>query len=167
MPSHTVKVYQYLLKLKGWRLQKQKQNTYRHRIRMREKGGSLNFNFILLPSPMVNKNWVYQHIIYCTVYLRKNDAVYDWNFLWTSFICSLLNCEYCCSQVTPSFLLLAISSICSLILGYALEAYLTHTLQSLEIIFWLVILLCQIFQVFSHCTQKTQSLIIFKERYLM
>ena len=45
------------------------------------------------------------------------------DFLLTSFVYSLLNCEYSCSQVAPSFL--AISSICSLILGYAVRIF--HT----------------------------------------
>ena len=35
--------------------------TRQHWIRMRENGGSLDFNFILLLNPAVDENWVYQH----------------------------------------------------------------------------------------------------------
>ena len=36
-------------------------NTHRHRIRMRENGGSLDFNLISLLNPAVDKNWVCRH----------------------------------------------------------------------------------------------------------
>ena len=51
-----VQYYQNLLK--GRILRNRKQNKRRHRIRMRENGGSLDFNFISLLNPVVDENWV-------------------------------------------------------------------------------------------------------------
>ena len=132
-----------------------KKNVCRQRIWTRESDGSLNFTFISLPSPAVDENWglpIYRLLHNLS---SENDAVYDWNFLWTanslnlmfplfsvpfwllflcadflltSFICSLLNCEYCSSQVTPSFL-----AVCSLILEYAVHIF--HTTDAKYVMF--------------------------------
>ena len=57
--SLTVRINQNLLKCR--RLRSCKQNTLWHQIRMRENGSSFNFNFISLPNPAVDKNWVCRH----------------------------------------------------------------------------------------------------------
>ena len=59
VPSLTIHMYQNLLKCR--QLRSRKQNMHWHQIRMRENGGSLDFNFISLPKPMVDKNWVCRH----------------------------------------------------------------------------------------------------------
>ena len=78
----------------------------------RENGGSLDFNFILLPSPAVDENWGLPTYLLHSL-SSGSDAMYNWNFLstansltvstyvcaqWdfllTSFVCSLLNCEH-------------------------------------------------------------------------
>ena len=106
------------------------QNTCRHQIWMRQNGGSLNFVFCFF---FVTKSCGRQELGFTNILsgiVRENDAMYDWNFLWTanslnvshfdSFICSLLNCEYHCSQVTPPLL-----AVCSLILDYAVHTFST------------------------------------------
>ena len=127
LPSWTVSVYQHLLK--GWRLRNQKQITCWQWIRMRENGDNLNFNFISLSTPTVDKNWVYWHIIccivgkWCGIWLKLfvNSKFTERSFLcaqldlFTSFVCLLLDCEYSYSQVIPSFWL----CLCADILGYA------------------------------------------------
>ena len=59
--AQSISVYQNLLKVKGRRLRNWKQNTHWHWIWMRENGCSLDFNFISLSNPAVDKNWVCQH----------------------------------------------------------------------------------------------------------
>ena len=52
-------------------LRNQKQNVHWHRIQMRENGGSLNFIFISLPSPVGDENWVRWHIVCCAAHVWK------------------------------------------------------------------------------------------------
>ena len=51
-------------------------------IRMRENGSGLDFNFISLPSPMIDENWVFTDISYAAQFSFVNKAMYDWNYLW-------------------------------------------------------------------------------------
>ena len=60
-------------------------NTRRHRIRTRQNGSSLDFNFISLLNPAVDENWVYRHRL--LQFFLENDAVYDVP------ICSNLFCD--------------------------------------------------------------------------
>ena len=53
-----------------WKLRNWKQNVHWHQIWMRENRTSLDLIFILIPSPVVDENWVNQHIC-CIVCLRK------------------------------------------------------------------------------------------------
>ena len=46
-------------------------------IRMRENGSGLDFNFISLPSPMVDENWVFTDISYAAQFSFVNEAMYD------------------------------------------------------------------------------------------
>ena len=55
-PSYAVSIQQHLHK--GQRLQKQ--NICWHWIQMGENSSRLDFNFILLPSPTADKNWISQ-----------------------------------------------------------------------------------------------------------
>ena len=55
----SVSIYQNLLK--GRWLQNQNKNVGWHWIWVRENGGSLDFNFISLPNPAVDENWVCWH----------------------------------------------------------------------------------------------------------
>ena len=72
--------------LKGRRLYNWKQNAHWHWIWMRENGGSLDFNFISLPNPMVDKNGFFD--IVCCSSSSENDAMYNVpvysDFLWTA-----------------------------------------------------------------------------------
>jgi len=52
-------------------LRNQKQNVHWHWIQMRENGGSLNFIFISLPSPLGDENWVRWHIVCCAAHVWK------------------------------------------------------------------------------------------------
>ena len=96
---------------------------------------ALMFCFVLLPSPVVDENWDLP--TYCLVLSGKMmpctietfcELQIHWmfpillvhGFLLTSFICSLLNCEYHCNQVTPPLL-----AVCSLILDYAVHTFST------------------------------------------
>ena len=56
----------------------------RHQIQTGENGGSLDFNFISLPSPAVDENWGLP--AYCLLHSlsSKNNATYSWNVLWTA-----------------------------------------------------------------------------------
>ena len=83
MPSLTVHVYQNLLKCR--RLWSRKQNVRWHQIQMRENGSSLNFNFILLPNPAVDKNWVCQHclLIMPRTMFRSIHTLYKRHIYWT------------------------------------------------------------------------------------
>ena len=78
VPSHTVSIYQHLLK--GWRLWNPPKNVQRHRIRTRENGSSLNFNFILLPSPVVDVNWGLPAYYLLHSLSSENDAMSDCDF---------------------------------------------------------------------------------------
>jgi len=49
----------------------------RQRIQMRENDGSLNFTFILLPSPAVDENWGLPIYYLLQSLSLENDAVYD------------------------------------------------------------------------------------------
>ena len=120
MPSHTFSVCQHLLK--GWRLRNWKQNCCSEGISVRGNDSSLDFNFISLPSPMVDKDWVYQHIVCCAVIglqkmlLRVIKTFCQWKIHWlfplSVCIVSLsfdlfhlltFRSEYSYSQVIPSF----------------------------------------------------------------
>ena len=59
--AYFVSVLYYQNLPKGRKLRNRKQNTRQHWIRMRENGSSLDFNFISLLNPAVDKNWVYRH----------------------------------------------------------------------------------------------------------
>ena len=54
--SASIIIYSYAGDYKNW-----KQNVHSHRIRMRENGGSINFNFISLLNSVVDESWVYRH----------------------------------------------------------------------------------------------------------
>ena len=80
----------------------------------------------------------------------ENDATYNWNFLWmanslnistvcaqldfvlTSFVCSLLNCQYSCSKVTQPFLVVCWLRFC-FFLGYAVHIF--HTTDAKYVTF--------------------------------
>ena len=85
MPSLTVRVYQNWLKCR--QIQSRKQNACWHQIHMRENGGSLDFNFISLPKPVVDKNWVCQHCLlifgkWCCVRCSNLFRLYQWHIYW-------------------------------------------------------------------------------------
>ena len=72
-----------------------KQNTRRHRIRMRENGGSLDFNFISRLNPAVDENWVCRHrllqFFLCCVRCSDLFKLFMWtaNLLnVTTFLCT-------------------------------------------------------------------------------
>ena len=72
--------------LKGRRLRNRKQNTRQHRIRMRENGGSLDFNFISLLNPTVDENWVCRHRLlqFFLKWCRVRYSNLFRLFLWTA-----------------------------------------------------------------------------------
>ena len=50
-----------------------------------KNGGSLDFNFISLPSPAVDKNWGLPTYRLLHSLPLENYAVYNWNLLWMAF----------------------------------------------------------------------------------
>ena len=96
--------------LKGRRLQNQKQNACWHRLRMRENGGNLNFNFILLPNPAVDENWVCWHCLQQFIFEKwchvqcfdLFNFLGEWHIYWMFPLCV---CVCVCVQGQTFFLL--------------------------------------------------------------
>ena len=61
------------------------ETVHRHQKRTRENGGSLDFNFISLPSPAVDKNWGLPMYRLLHSLPLENYAAYNWNLLWMAF----------------------------------------------------------------------------------
>ena len=87
VPSLTVHVYQNLLKCR--QLRSHKQNTLWRQIQMREHGGSLEFNFILLPktrgrqelclpASSAHLGKMMPHIMFQPI-----QTLYEWHIYWT------------------------------------------------------------------------------------
>ena len=119
-PICLVRMYQNLLKCR--RLRNQKQNTRSHQIR--ENGGSLDFNFILLLNSAVGENWVWWHrhlwkIMPCTM-SRSIQILYEQQRIerFHFFVHGRLSFYYFHLVAFVSSIISALQ-VCALILSYA------------------------------------------------